>query len=209
MRILRTFTVFGLCVTLLLLSGLNPSNSAEKLPEARVIAVNDGDTVTIVMNDIKYRVRLIGMDAPEMGQEPWGKRARERLRKLLKEARWRVSVETDAEKYDKYDRLLVYLWTPDGEMLNERMVRDGYAVLFTIQPNSKYGDRFRQAQHIARQEKRGIWGPDGLKEAPLDYKKKHPRQQHFRNGEMQVKGQFHFNEPLFYGTIRAWSNIDG
>jgi micrococcal nuclease len=185
MQILRTVTVFILSIALSLLSGLDPSNAAERLPEAHVIAVNDGDTVKIVMNNTAYRARLIGMDAPEMGQEPWGKRARERLRMLLKEVKWRVSVETDVEKYDKYNRLLVYLWTPDGEMLNERMVRDGYAVLFTIQPNSKYGDRFRKAQHIARQEKRGIWGPGGLKEAPLDYKKKHPRQQHFSNGDMQ------------------------
>jgi micrococcal nuclease len=186
MGILRSFAVLGLSVSLSLLFGLDPSNAAEKLPEARVIAVNDGDTVTIMMNNREYRVRLIGMDAPEMGQEPWGKRAQDHLRMLLKDVRWRVSVETDVEKYDKYDRLLAYLWTPDGEMLNERMVRDGYAVLFTIQPNSKYRDRFRKAQRIAREEKRGIWGPDGLKEAPLDYKKRHPRQQHFRDGEMPI-----------------------
>jgi len=176
MRILRTIAVLGLSIVLMLLPGLALSNAAGKLPEARVIAVNDGDTVTIVLNNKKYRTRLIGMDAPEMGQEPWGRRAREHLRMLLKEARWRVSVDTDVEKYDKYGRLLVYLWTPDEEMLNERMVRDGYAVLFTIQPNSKYRDRFKRAQRIAREEKRGIWGPDGLKETPLDYKKKHPRQ---------------------------------
>jgi micrococcal nuclease len=115
------------------------------------------------------------MDAPEIGQEPWGRRSREHLRMFLKGERWRVAVETDIVKYDKYNRLLVYLWTPDGEMLNERMVRDGYAVLFTIQPNSKYADRLRKAQRIARDEKRGIWGPDGLKQTPLDYKKEHPR----------------------------------
>jgi micrococcal nuclease len=98
------------------------------------------------------------------------------LRKLLKENRWRVSVETDIEQYDKYGRLLVYLWSDDKTLINERMLLDGYAVLFTIQPNSKYVDRFVKAQRFARQEKRGIWGPDGLKERPLDYKKAHPRE---------------------------------
>ncbi len=156
--------------------GLDRAYCAQKLIEARVIAVNDGDTVTIVMNNREHRTRLIGIDAPEMGQEPWGEKAREHLRKLLKENHWRVSVETDIEEYDKYNRLLVYLWTPDGELLNERMLLDGYAVLFTIQPNSKYVDRFVKAQRIARQEKIGIWGRDGLKERPLDYKKAHPRQ---------------------------------
>jgi micrococcal nuclease len=146
------------------------------LQEAQMVAVNDGDTVTIRMNNREYRTRLIGIDAPELGQEPWGEKAREHLRKLLKEAGWTVSVETDIVKYDKYDRLLVYLWSDDKTLINERMILDGYAVLFTIQPNSKYVDRFVKAQRIARQEKRGIWGPDGLKERPLDYKKTHPRE---------------------------------
>ncbi len=97
------------------------------------------------------------------------------MRKLLKGYRWRVSVENDIERYDKYNRLLVYLWAPDGQMLNERMLQDGYAVLFTIQPNSKYAERFRQAQRTARENERGIWGKDGLREKPLDYKKAHPR----------------------------------
>ncbi len=145
--------------------------------EARVIAVNDGDTVTIKMNRRQYRTRLIGIDAPEMGQKPWGEKARMHLRKLLKENRWRVSIETDIEQYDKYGRLLVYLWCGDKQLINERMLLDGYAVLFTIQPNSKYVNRFVTAQRTARQEKRGIWGPEGLKERPLDYKKTHPREQ--------------------------------
>jgi micrococcal nuclease len=143
--------------------------------EAQVVWVNDGDTVTIRMEDSEYRTRLIGIDAPEMGQEPWGKKAKKHLIELMKQAHWIVFVETDVVKYDKYDRLLAYLWTSDNEMLNERMLKDGYAVLFTIQPNSKYADRFRKAQRAAREQKLGIWGPDGLKERPLDYKKKHPR----------------------------------
>lgn len=145
------------------------------LQEARVIAVNDGDGVTIRMNGREYRCRLIGIDAPEMGQEPWGQKAREHLRKILKDLRWKVSVEVGLEQFDKYNRLLVYLWS-ENTLINEQMLLDGYAVLFTMQPNSKYVDRFRKAQRIAREKKIGIWGPDGLKERPLDYKKKHPRE---------------------------------
>src|SRR5512147_2070714 len=175
MRLRKDFIVCVFFIAVFLLPALGSSDAAERLPEGRVIAVNDGDTVTLRMNGKEYRTRLIGMDAPEMGQKPWGKRARGHLRMLLKDVKWRVTVETDIVKYDKYDRLLVYLWTPDGEMLNERMLRDGYALLFTLQPNSSYVDRFRKAQRAARGEKRGVWGPDGLKEAPIEYKKRHPR----------------------------------
>ncbi len=154
----------------------NTADAASSLQQATVIAVNDGDTVTLLLGGKRCRARLIGIDAPEMGQEPWGRLSREHLRKLLKGYRWRVSIEYDRELRDKYDRLLVYLWAPDGQMLNERMLQDGYAVLFTIRPNSKYAERFRQAQRTARENERGIWGKDGLREKPLDYKKAHPRQ---------------------------------
>ncbi len=145
------------------------------LQEARVVSVNDGDTVTVLLGGHKHRARLIGIDAPEMGQEPWGRASREHLRRLLKDGRWRVSLERDIVEFDKYGRLLVYLWSPDGRMINETMLEDGYAVLFTIQPNSRYSDRFRKAQRLARDNRKGLWGPDGLKEMPQDYKKNHPR----------------------------------
>jgi len=150
------------------------ADAAEMSP-ARVIAVNDGDTVTLYLDNKKVRSRLIGMDAPERGQEPWGRRSREHLRAILKALRWNVSIETDIEEYDKYGRLLVYLWSADGQLINERMILDGFAVLFTIQPNSKYADRLKKAQHSSREAKHGIWSTDGLKETPLEYKKAHPK----------------------------------
>ena len=173
-RIFTASLILPALSVLLLFQNGWPS-AAPSRQDVRVVAVNDGDTVTIVINNRRYRTRLIGIDAPEMGQEPWGRKAREHLRTLLKGYHWRASIEEDVVQRDKYDRLLVYLWTPDGEMLNERMLRDGYAVLFTIQPNSKYAERFRKAQQSARENKRGIWEPGGLKERPLDYKKAHPR----------------------------------
>ncbi len=164
-----------LCIGLFLFFSSDAQATVERI-EARVITVHDGDTVTIVMNGREQRCRLIGIDAPETGQEPWGHRAKEHLRSLLKQQHWQVSVETGLERIDKYDRLLVYLWTRDNQLINEQMLGDGYAVLFTYQPNSKYVDRFVKAQRTAKQKKLGIWGPDGLQERPVDYKKKHPRE---------------------------------
>lgn len=151
------------------------ADAQPKQNEARVVKVYDGDTVLLLMDNKTYLTRLIGFDAPEMGQEPWGKKAREHLRTMLKDSGWNVSVETDIEKYDKYGRLLVYVWSEDKTFINEQMLADGYAVLFTFQPNSKYVDLFRKAQRLARENKSGIWGPDGLEERPTEYKKKHPR----------------------------------
>jgi len=143
--------------------------------EAQVIKVNDGDTVTIRLDSASYRTRLIGMDAPEMGQRPWGRRAKEHLIGIIRDSGWMVFIETDIVKHDKYHRLLAYLWTGQHELINELMVRDGYAVLFTVSPNVKYVDRLVQAQRSARNAMRGIWGPEGLRESPYAYRKKHPR----------------------------------
>lgn len=145
-------------------------------PEALVTRVNDGDTVTLSMNNRTFRTRLIGIDAPESGQEPWGWKATEHLRHIMKTCGNKVFVEMDITTYDKYDRLLVYLWLSDEHMINEQMVNDGYAVLFTIQPNSKYADRFEKAQHRAQQAHLGIWGPQGMRELPIEYRKLHPRE---------------------------------
>ncbi len=146
-----------------------------RLHEAQVTEVNDGDTVTLRFDGTTYRVRLIGIDAPELDQQPWGRKAKKRLIELMDHAEWTVSVETDVEKRDKYNRLLAYLWTKQNELINERMVLDGYAILFTFPPNVKYKSRFVLAEKRARAEKKDIWGVDGLKESPYQYRKKHPR----------------------------------
>ncbi len=160
---------------LLIFLWIGCADAAPALRKARVLKVHDGDTVTLRSDRGKHKVRLIGIDAPETGQKPWGSRARQHLIKIMKQSKWAVSVETDVVKQDKYGRPLVYLWTRKKELINERMLLDGYAVLFTIQPNSKYAERFEKAQRLARENMRGIWGADGLTETPLDYKQAHPR----------------------------------
>lgn len=162
-------------MVLCLIVPASPVRAGSALPEAMVMEVNDGDTVVITMEGRTYRTRLIGIDAPEMGQEPWGRKAKMHLRELLKGSGGMVRLETDITKYDKYDRLLAYLWLDERTLINELMLRDGYAVLFTIQPNSTHVDRLKKAQHAARENRSGIWGPNGLTERPREYKKSHPR----------------------------------
>lgn len=145
------------------------------LQETKAIKVHDGDTVTLMFKGKMKKARLIGIDAPEMNQRPWGRQAKERLIDILNHTDWTVFVETDVVKHDKYGRPLVYLWTKNKELINELMIGDGYAALFTIRPNVKYAAKFRQAAQRARRESKGIWGPNGLKEAPARYREKHPR----------------------------------
>lgn len=142
---------------------------------APVVAVHDGDTVSLIIDKKREKVRLIGVDAPEIGQKPWGDEAKKHLETLLKSADWKVRPEFDVERRDKYGRLLAYLWTKDDNMINLLMVKNGYAMLFTFPPNVKHADEFMAAQREARNNKTGIWAENGLKERPEDYRRAHPR----------------------------------
>jgi endonuclease YncB( thermonuclease family) len=74
----------------------------------------------------------------------------------MRDSGWMVFVETDIVKHGKYDRLLAYLWTKQNGLINERMVRERYAVLFTISPNAIDADRLAQAEHRARNDRKGM-----------------------------------------------------
>lgn len=137
--------------------------------------VNDGDTVTASVDGRFEKIRLIGIDAPEIGQEPWGQMAKDRLKAMMASSSWKVRMEYDVVKRDKYGRLLAYLWTQDGKMANAGMLSGGCAVLFTFPPNVKHVKELRAAEKKARSQKLVIWGGQGLRQLPVDYRREHPR----------------------------------
>lgn len=140
----------------------------------RVVSWTDGDTLRVALASGTVRVRLIGIDAPEtsrgdraarqgaqVGKDTTtivrlGRRAKAAAERLA--APWTpVRVETDVQSYDRYGRLLAYVFLPDGRMVNEELVRQGWAMVLTIPPNVRYVDRFVRAQQDARQHRRGLW----------------------------------------------------
>ena len=129
--------------------------------EAVVARAIDGDTVELAGGT---RVRYIGIDTPETHRrvgdrwvddvQPFGREAADFNRRQVEGKR--VRLEYDVEPHDKYGRLLAYVYA-DGEMINARLLAEGYARLLTIPPNVKYADRFRALVQEARRERRGMW----------------------------------------------------
>ena len=135
-----------------------------------VTRVVDGDTLVLENNE---RVRLIGIDTPEMhdsnklnrdaqrsGQDieaikQLGRRSYEFTKKLVEGKR--VRLEFDVERYDKYKRILAYVYLLDGTFLNAEIVKQGYASLMTYPPNVKYADLFLKLYRQAREDQRGLW----------------------------------------------------
>lgn len=68
-----------------------------------------------------------------------------------------VTLEYGNLRKDRYNRTLAYIYLSNGEMLNEKLLSKGYAVVFTRFP-FKYIDRFRELEQIAREGEKGFWG---------------------------------------------------
>lgn len=129
------------------------------LEKTRIDRVVDADTVII---ESGQKVRLILINAPESvhadarKNTEAGKLASDFVKTLLTGKE--VYLERDVSETDQYGRLLRYLWLPDGTMVNEYIVQEGYAQLATFPPDLKYLDRIKAAEKLARTEKRGLWG---------------------------------------------------
>jgi micrococcal nuclease len=126
-----------------------------------VSRVVDGDTIEISPTvDGNEEVRLIGVDTPETkdpseGIEPFGPEASAFATDELTEQR--VGLEFDVEREDQYDRLLAYVYVGE-EMFNEVLLEEGYAQAYPYEPNTRYEERFAEAQEDARVAGLGIWG---------------------------------------------------
>lgn len=136
---------------------------ADRCVVARVV---DGDT--FACRDGR-KVRLIGMDSPERGQGAAGRLARQSLTRLLPPGH-PVRLEADVAARDRFGRDLAYAWV-GKTLVNEVMIRDGWAVLYTLPPNVKYADRLRRAQKEARERAAGLWSSGGFDCLPRTWRR--------------------------------------
>lgn len=132
-----------------------------------VTEVVDGDTYKINYEGKEQKVRLIGVDTPESvhpdksKNTQYGKEASNYVKELIEKKY--ISLEFDVSKTDKYGRLLAYVYLENGEMLNMRLIKEGYAQVATYPPNVKYVDTFKNLQEEARKNKIGFWGKEIFK----------------------------------------------
>jgi len=150
---------------------------SDDLIPVKVAYVIDGDTYKIYYQGEKKSVRLIGIDTPETQKnnraelqsrqfgkdieeiKKLGQQAKQYATNFIKEGQTIIYLEFDVQKTDKYGRLLAYVWLDKekSKMMNEIMIKEGYAVVYTVPPDVKYLERFLQAQRQARENKKGLW----------------------------------------------------
>jgi len=151
-------------------SGTVSAGQSDKYNHILVKRAVDGDTLVLGNNE---RVRLIGIDTPEMHESDKLNRDAQRnqqeveaikqlgresyaFTKQLVEGKY-VRLEFDVEKFDKYGRTLAYVYLEDGTFVNAKIVEEGFASLMTYPPNVKYADLFLKLYRQARENQRGLW----------------------------------------------------
>lgn len=142
-------------------AGASPSE-----PDCVVARVTDGDT--LVCEDGR-RVRLLLIDTPEMDQGEVGRRSRDALLELAPPGSL-LQVETDVQREDRYGRLLAYVRTADGTLVNEELLRRGMAVTLVYPPNVRHRDRFRAVVEEAQAARRGLWATEAFTCLPVDHR---------------------------------------
>ncbi|UCC39227.1 MAG: thermonuclease family protein [Candidatus Aminicenantes bacterium] len=134
-------------------------------PQSGVVtAVYDGDTLKVKFkNGSERKVRLVGVDAPEMGDSRKEVQLQASLAKrfaffyLYGES---IKLTYDWELEDKYDRILAYVWTEGEGLFNKLIISEGFASVFQGFP-FRYRDEFVEAEKEARRLEKGFWKRGG------------------------------------------------
>lgn len=126
-----------------------------------VTRVVDGDTIVVNIKGEDVKVRLIGVNTPESVSNDESKNCDEGvtasnyMKNML--TGQSVYLEYDVEQYDKYGRVLAYVYW-NNTMVNRMLIMNGYATTMKIAPNTKYADIFEKEQKNAKDNSLGFWG---------------------------------------------------
>lgn len=149
------------------LTNLSPSISPTIRPSAlssnvKVARVIDGDTIELETGET---LRYIGIDTPETKHpkkpvQCYGEEASQMNKKLVEGKS--VRIVKDVSEVDKYNRLLRYVYvstqaSPSGILVNDYLVRNGFAFTSTFPPDVTKADQFSEAQREAREKNLGVW----------------------------------------------------
>lgn len=139
----------------------NPATDGPLLNEVtyRVSNIVDGDTIDVIINGEQKRIRLIGVDTPEVygGAECFGREASSATADMLLGELVLLEADDSQGDLDKYDRLLRFVFLPDGTNFGEWLIENGYATEYTYRKDYKYKADYALAEERARESGAGMW----------------------------------------------------
>ncbi len=138
---------------------------ATQTDEVSLIRVVDGDTIVVMLENKETTIRYLLIDAPEkyhanQPEQPFSKEATEMNKQLLESGK--ITLEFDeGNRYDKYQRLLAYVYV-DGQRVQDKLLEKGLArVAYIYPPNDRYENDLKKIEEQAIEAKQGVWSIDG------------------------------------------------
>jgi micrococcal nuclease len=122
----------------------------------------DGDTIAVNMNGKVEKVRFIGVDTPETHKpntpvQCYGPAAAAFTASSIGTQKVRLVADPQSTNRDRYDRLLRYVYLPDGTLLNEKLIQTGHGFYYPYFPYTK-SEQFAADQAKAKSKNLGLWG---------------------------------------------------
>jgi len=154
---MRLFLLLFICIPFPVLSVSCPQLHWNKTEQVKLI--NDGDTITL---ENGQRVRFIGMNTPEMNysdkrkSEPYAVKAKALVQRYIKVGD-KVHLVFDKTKYDKYGRILAYVYSKTGHFLNLLQLQSGLAKQWVVGKNDRLWQCFQAAEKKARLGRKELW----------------------------------------------------
>lgn len=121
----------------------------------------DGDTIAVDMNGKVEDIRMIGVDTPETHRpnspvECYGQEAANYTQKLIGKSKVRLQADPLDTNRDRYGRLLRYVYLPDGTLIEDKLISEGYGFAYVLFPFSKTDD-FKAKEQSAKTKGLGLW----------------------------------------------------
>jgi endonuclease YncB( thermonuclease family) len=140
----------------------------------KVTRVYDGDTFRAIGHDIEIKVRLVGIDAPEVSKkknesgQPFSNKAKQFLSGMV------LNKTVDIQGYgiDRYGRQLAVVYI-DGKNVNLELVKAGFAEVYRGKPPRNFDvSPYQEAEKAVKKEMKGIWSLcPNMNISPKDWRK--------------------------------------
>mgnify|MGYP003981949753 CR=1 FL=1 len=158
-KILFLFIIFLCCFNFV------SARNEIKETTAYVLYVIDGDTIGVSIDGKEHRVRLIGIDAPEVAYveenkegECFADESTEKLKELILNKEIILINDSLSDNKDKYNRLLRYVYLDDLD-INAKLIENGYAKSFLFFPFDKQ-EEYSTLDGLAQLQAFGLYDSD-------------------------------------------------
>lgn len=157
---MNRINLLSVCCLILLLFSCSSQPERENLLAGKVTGVISGQTVEVALTGKSEitRVRITGIDAPDLRQSPWGETAKERLSQLVMGMPILIEPDSNFKKRDRFNRLHGHLWQGQT-LISQQLIKEG-CVLANDRYDHQYSKLLMESQEYARLMGYGIWNPE-------------------------------------------------